>query len=94
MAEVQRIKSTGDFEAGKNLIEAYGVKIDQDLHKEILDRYQELKVAPYGGFMNVKYVATEKDGKITDIKVEYPDDYTKQMLEYSKNYSFLPIINN
>ena len=94
LAEVQRIKSTGDFEAGKNLIEAYGVKIDQDLHKEILDRYQELKVAPYGGFMNVKYVATEKDGKITDIKVEYPDDYTKQMLEYSKNYSFLPIINN
>ncbi len=93
LAEVQRIKSMGDIKAGKLLVENYGVKIDQELHKEILDRYAILKVAPYGGFMNPKFVAIEKDGKIVDIKVEYPNDYTKQMLEYSKKYSFLPIRN-
>ncbi|MDD2412094.1 MAG: dihydrofolate reductase, partial [Bacteroidales bacterium] len=93
LSEVQRMKSTGDFKAGKQLVENYGIKIDYDFHKEILDRYSKLKVAPYGGFMNPQFVPVEKDGKIVDIKVEYPDNYTKQMLDYSKKYSFLPIRN-
>lgn len=94
LSEIQRIKSTGDLKAGKEMVENYGVKIDPEFHKEILDRYSKLKVAPYGGFMNPQFVPVEKDGKIVDIKVEYPDNYTKQMLDYSKKYSFLPIRNN
>lgn len=94
LSEIQRIKSTGDFKAGKELVENYGVKIDPEFHKEILERYSKLKVAPYGGFINPQFVPVEKDGKIVDIKVEYPDDFTKQMLDYSKKYSFLPIKNN
>lgn len=93
LTEVQRIKSTGDFKAGKNLVETYAIKVDQALHTEVLQRYEKLKVAPYGGFMNPVYVPVEKDGKITDIKIEYPDDYTKQMMDYSKKYSFLPVRN-
>jgi dipeptidyl-peptidase III len=89
LAEVQRIKSEGDYEAGKNLVETYGVKVDPVLHKEVKDRFAKLNIAPYGGFINPVFKVIEANGEITDIKIEYPDDYTTQMLYYSKNYSFL-----
>lgn len=91
LAEVQRIKSEGDFNAGKALVENYGVKVDQELHKEVLDRFKKLNIAPYGGFMNPVLKPVEKNGKITDIVIEYPDNYAEQMLYYSREYSFLPI---
>lgn len=93
LAEVQRIKSEGDYNAGKLLVENYGVKVDYKLHKEVKERYAKLNLAPYGGFLNPDFVAVIKDGKIIDVKVEYPSDYTKQMMEYGKKYSFLPVIN-
>lgn len=93
LKEVQRIKSTGDFEAGKALVETYGVKINQDLHKEVLERYAKLKLAPYGGFINPRLVPVMEGDKIIDVKVEYPDNYVDQMLQYSKEYSFLPTLN-
>lgn len=93
LAEIQRIKSEGDYEAGKILVEKYGVKVNQELHKEILERFIKLNVAPYGGFINPVFVPVTENGKITDIKVSYPDDYTRQMLDYSKNHSFLPTYN-
>lgn len=93
LAEVQRIKSEGDYNAGKLLVENYGVKVDYKLHKEVKERYAKLNLAPYGGFLNPDFVAVIKDGKIIDVKVEYPSDYTKQMMEYGLKYSFLPVIN-
>jgi dipeptidyl-peptidase-3 len=88
--EVQRIKSQGDYESGKNLIETYGVQVDADLHAEVLQRAEKLNIPPYGGFINPRLVAvTDESGEITDVKVEYPDDFTKQMLEYAEKYSFL-----
>lgn len=89
LAEVQRIKSEGDYSAGKNLIENYGVKVDDELHHEVLERFRKLNVAPYGGFMNPDFELIEKNGEIKDIKVTYPGDYTGQMLRYGKEYSFL-----
>ncbi len=90
LKEIQRIKSEGDFEAGKALIEDYGVKVDLELHKEVLERAAKLKSAPYGGFINPKLVpVTDDAGNITDVKVEYPADFTKQMLYYSETYSNL-----
>jgi dipeptidyl-peptidase-3 len=91
LKEIQRIKSEGDYDAGKNLIEDYGVKVDQKLHKEILDRYAKLNLAPYTGFVNpyLEPVIDEKD-EITDVKVIYTDDFIGQMLFYGENYSFLP----
>jgi dipeptidyl-peptidase-3 len=94
LAEIQRIKSEGDYEAGKLLVENYGVKVDADLHREMLDRFAKLNVAPYGGFINPEFKPVEKQGRIVDILIEYPDDYTKQMLNYSQNYSFLPTWDN
>lgn len=88
LKEIQRIKSEGDYEAGKNLVENYGVQVDAEIHKEVLARSEKLNIPPYGGFINPRLVAVEKDGKISDVKVEYPDDFTQQMLEYAKNYSF------
>lgn len=93
LSEVQRIKSEGDYQAGKNLVETYAVKIDQELHKEVLERYAKLKLAPYGGFMNPVLESVEKDGKIVDVKISYPDDYVEQMMNYSKAFSFLPNVN-
>lgn len=91
--EVQRIKSEGDFEAGKALVEKYAVKIDPELHKEVLERYASLNIKPYSGFINPIYTLVEKDGKVVDVKIEYPMSYVEQMLYYSKNYSNLPTIN-
>ncbi len=94
LKEIQRIKSEGDFEAGKKLIEDYGVKIDQKLHAEVLDRYAKLKLAPYTGFVNpILTPVFDSNGKITDITVGYTDDYLGQMMFYGKNYSFLPAKN-
>lgn len=93
LCEVQRIKSEGDFEAGRQLVENYGVKLDLNLHKEIKERYASLNIEPYGGFINPQYHLVEKDGKIQDVKIEYPTSYVEQMMDYSKNYSFLPSIN-
>ena len=95
LAEIQRIKSTGDLEGARNLVEAYAVKVDPTLHAEVLERYKKLNLAPYKGFVNPKYEAvTDADGRITDIQVTYDEDYVDQMLRYSKDYSTLPSINN
>ena len=89
LAEVQRIKSEGDYEAGKKLVETYGVIVDPELHKEVKARYDKLNIAPYGGFINPTFTLIEENGDIIDIRIEYPNDYAEQMLYYSKNYSFL-----
>jgi dipeptidyl-peptidase-3 len=88
LREVQRIKSEGDLNAGKEMIEKYGVKIDQDLHREILARYEKLNLAPYSGFVNpVMTPVTDTQGKIIDVKIEYSSDFLGQMMEYGKKYS-------
>lgn len=89
LAEVQRIKSEGDFEAGKALVENYGVQVDPEMHQEALDRTARFKSAPYGGFINPRLVPIEKEGEMTDVRVEYPDDFAQQMLEYADKYSNL-----
>lgn len=89
LAELQRVKSEGDYAAGKKLIETYAVNIDPALHKEVRDRYTSLNLRPYGGFINPDIIPVEKDGKITDYKIEYPADFLQQMLDYGKKYSFL-----
>jgi dipeptidyl-peptidase-3 len=89
LAEIQRITSEGDYNAGRDLIETYGVQIDQELHKEVLDRFSKLNMAAYGGFINPVYTLVTEDGEIVDIKIEYPTDYVKQMLRYGRDYSFL-----
>lgn len=82
LAEIQRVKSEGDYEGAKYLVERYGVVIDRDLHREVLERYQKLNVAPYAGFINPEYTLVEEEGKITDVTVDYPDDFLSQMLRY------------
>ncbi|NBV12854.1 MAG: dihydrofolate reductase [Sphingobacteriia bacterium] len=93
LREIQRIKSEGDFEAGKKLVETYGVKVDPILHTEVLERYAKLKISPYGGFINPRLVAVTEGDQIKEIKIEYPENFTDQMMEYGKNYSFLPVRN-
>ena len=87
---IQRITSEGDYNAAKSMVEAYGVKVDQALHKEVLERYARLKIAPYAGFINPEYKLVMKGGAITDVKISYPDDFAAQMMSYSKHFSFLP----
>ena len=89
LAEIQRIKSEGDYEAGKNLIETYAVHIDPTLHKEVLERYEKLHLKPYGGFINPEIVPVEKDGEIVDYEIVYSDDYLGQMLQYGRKYGTL-----
>jgi len=90
LGEIQRIKSEGDYEAGKRIIEDFGVKIDQNLHAEILTRYEKLNLAPYTGFVNPDLIPVyDSDGRMTDVVVEYVNNFLGQMLEYGKNYSFL-----
>ena len=92
--EVQRIKSEGDYEAGKNLVETYGVKVDYGLHKEVLERWKKLNIAPFAGFINPKLTAVyNNDGTIKGVKIEYPDDFAMQMMEYAEGYSYLPDYN-
>lgn len=95
LAEVQRIKSEGDYAAGKALVENYGVKVDPTLHKEILERYAKLNLAPYKGFVNPKMTEVKNaKGEVTDIELDYSEGYAEQMLRYSRDYSFLPTYNN
>jgi dipeptidyl-peptidase-3 len=89
LAEVQRIKSEGDYEAGKALVQKYAVDIDYDLHKEVLERYSALSLKPYGGFLNPDIVPVTKGGKVVDYRIEYKDSYIGQMLEYGSKYSTL-----
>ena len=93
MREIQRIKSEGDYDAGRAIIETYGVKVDQEILKEVKARYEKMHTAPYAGFIQPKLIPVVTDGKITDVKVEYPKDFVEQMLEFSKEYSFLPHYN-
>ena len=89
LAEIQRIKSEGDYKAGKNLIDVYAVNIDRQLHEEVKARYDALGLKPYGGFVNPDIVPVEKDGKVVDYKIVYADDYLRQQLDYGKKYSTL-----
>ena len=95
LSEIQRIKSTGDYQGAHDLVENYAVKVDPALHAEVLERYKKLNLAPYKGFVNPKYEAVvDAAGKITDVKVTYDEGYAEQMVRYSKDYSNLPSINN
>lgn len=89
LAEIQRIKSEGDYAAGKNLVETYAVNIDPQLHKEVLERYAALNLKPYGGFVNPDILPVEKDGKVVDYKIVYVDNYLQQQLDYGKKYRTL-----
>lgn len=94
LAEIQRIKSEGDFEAARDLVENYGVKIDPVLHQEILQRYETLHLSPYKGFINpVYHAAFDENGQVTDVTVTYGEAYDEQMLRYSRDYNNLPDVN-
>jgi dipeptidyl-peptidase-3 len=94
LSEIQRIKSTGDFEAGKKLIETYAVKVNQPIHTEVLDRYKKLNLSPYRGFVNPVYTLVKNGkGEVTDVKVSYDEGYVDQHLRYSKEFSSLPTYN-
>lgn len=91
LGEIQRIKSEGDYEAGRDLVEKYAVKVDQAIHKEVLDRYSHLNIAPYKGFVNPVYsLVKDNNGNVTDVKVDYTEGYMPQMLRYSQDYTTLP----
>ena len=89
LSEIQRIKSEGDYEAGKNMVEKYAVQVDPELHKEVKERYASLGIKPYGGFINPEIVPVIENGKTVDYKVEYPADFLQQHLDYGKKYSTL-----
>lgn len=90
LAEIQRIRSTGDYDAARQLVEKYAVKVDPKIHQEVLDRYAKLNIAPYKGFVNPVYTAVRDDaGNITDVTISYPENYVEQMLRYSRDYSGL-----
>ena len=90
LKEIQRIKSEGDYEAGKNLVENYGVKVDTDLHAEVLERSESLNIQAYSGFVNpILTTETDADGNITNVTYSQPENFETQMLYYSKNYGFL-----
>ena len=90
LCEIQRIKSEGDYAAGKALVEDYAINIDYNLHKEVLERYSTLDLKPYRGFVNPDIVpVTASDGKVTDYRIEYVDDFIGQQLDYGKRYRTL-----
>ena len=90
LGEIQRIKSEGDYAAGRDLVEKYAVKFDPELHKEVLDRYDKLNIAPYKGFVNPIYtLVTDEAGNVTDVMVDYTEGYAEQMLRYSRDYATL-----
>jgi dipeptidyl-peptidase-3 len=90
LRELQRIKSTGDYAAIRDLVETYGVRVDRRLHEEVLDRYARLDIPPYSGFIQPRLVPVEADGRIVDVRIEYPQDFSAQMLEYAARYAHLP----
>lgn len=91
LKEVQRIKSEGDYDAARRLVEAYGVEVERELHEEVLQRWKKLDIAPYTGFINPVLKPVEKNGVVSDILIDYPDDFTEQMLYYGRYYSILPV---
>ena len=94
LAEIQRITSEGDYPAAKAMVETYAVRVNQDLHKEVLERYAKLNLAPYKGFVNPVYTAErDKDGNITDVTIDFTEPYIDQHLRYSRDYSPLPSVN-
>ncbi len=93
LKEVQRIKSEGDYLAGKKLVEKYGVQVDVELHKEVLDRFEKLNLPAFSGFVNPEYELIEENGEIIDVRINYVEDYTEQMMKYSTEYAFLPVEN-
>jgi dipeptidyl-peptidase-3 len=93
LREIQRIKSEGDYNAGRDLVETYGVKVDDALHNEVLQRYAKLNIKPYRGFIQPKLIPVIKGGQITDVKVEYPKSFYNQMIEFGQKYALLPIKN-
>lgn len=93
LREIQRIKSEGDYEAGKALVESYGVKVDRAMHEEVLARIEPLNIAPYKGFIQPRLVAAEEDGEIVDVKIEPMENFVDWMLESEEKYSFLPVSN-
>ena len=94
LAEIQRITSEGDYAAAKEMVETYAVKVDPELHKEVLARYEKLHLAPYKGFVNPVYTAVrDAEGKITDVKLDFTEGYVEQHLRYSRDYSALPSVN-
>ena len=95
LAEIQRVKSEGDYAGAQALVEQYGVKVDPQLHREVLERYQRLDLAPYKGFINPVYTAVrDAQGNITDVTVDYSEGYAAQMLRYSRDYETLPLVND
>ena len=95
LREVQRIKSQGDYEAAKALVEGYGVKVDPVVHQQVLDRAEALGIAPYGGFINPQLTPSfdAESGELLDAKLSDPEDVTEQMLDYDRRYSTLPLEN-
>jgi dipeptidyl-peptidase-3 len=93
LRELQRIKSEGDFEAAQNLVETYGVQVDPELHAEVLERYEALDIPAYSGFINPRLEAVEEEGEIVDVRIEFPSDFSVQMLEYADRYAYLPAWN-
>jgi dipeptidyl-peptidase-3 len=94
LAEIQRITSEGDYAAAKEMVETYAVKVNPDLHKEVLERYKKLNLAPYKGFVNPVYHVTRNDaGEITDVQLDFTEGYIDQHLRYSRDYSPLPSVN-
>jgi dipeptidyl-peptidase-3 len=93
LRELQRIKSTGDYAAIRELVERYGVKVDSELGAEVRARYAELDIPAYTGFMGPRLVPVREGSRIVDVRIEYPDDFAAQMLEYAERYSFLPAWN-
>ena len=95
LAEIQRVKSEGDYAGAQALVEQYGVKVNPELHREVLDRYQRLDLAPYKGFINPVYTAVrDAQGNITDVTIDYSEGYAAQMLRYSRDYQTLPLVND
>jgi dipeptidyl-peptidase-3 len=93
LCELQRIKSEGDYDAIRDLVERYAVKVDPALHAEVLTRYEKLNVPAYWGLIGPRLAPVERDGKIVDVRIEYPEDFAEQMLEYAERYAFLPTWN-
>lgn len=93
LRELQRIKSTGDYAAIRELVERHAVKVDRALHEEVLRRYAALDIPPYSGFIGPRLVPEERGGRVVDVRIEYPEDFTEQMLEYAERYAFLPTWN-
>jgi dipeptidyl-peptidase III len=91
LAEVQRITSEGDYEAAKALVENYGVQVDPELHKEVLERYAKLHLAPYAGFVNPVYTPVVENGRVVDVTIDLTEGYVEQMLRYGRDYAFLPV---